>query len=358
MVPSTVEPADRLSQETADTGGSDTGSRGEPTPSTGNRVTKLGGVEGFRKHLETTGVSKRVSAMVVEKWKGSSRNTYESGWKGWNSWCSARDIDPHTPSEAMVAEYLLEKFDEGLSYDHIGVIRSAISAFARGPEGTPIGQCTLIKGLMKGFYNKRTPRPRYTATWSIDTLLEFWKGQPVDRDLDLKDLTIKVTSLLAVSHLTRASDLNLMLAENHKREEGFLEFLLESTPKHQRKGLLEPLTVYKVSVNKIDPVSCLIEYLDRTQEFRLLEDGITRSKLFLSYVGRHKPVTTTTISNWIKLAMDKAGIDTSTYRAHSTRSAGVSSAFHLRNVSIKAIMRRGKWSNSSILKKYYLRRLR
>ena len=149
-----------------------------------------------------------------------------------------------------------------------------------------------------------------------------------------------------------------MLAENHKREDGYLEFLLESTPKQQRKGLLEPMTVYRVSVEKIDPVSCLIEYLDRTQSFRNEEDGINRDKLFLSYVGKHRPVTTTTISNWIKLAMDKAGIDTATYRAHSTRSAGVSSAFHLRNVSLRAIMRRGKWSSTSILKKYYLRKLR
>ena len=210
---------------------------------------------------------------------------------------------------------------------------------------------------MKGFYNKRTPRPRYTATWSIDTLLDFWKEQPGDGELDLKDITLKTVSLLAVSHLSRAADLNLMLYENHKIEENSLEFLLQSTPKQQRKGILHPMIVHKVSVEKIDPVRCTLEYMSRTQEFRFREDGIIRDKLFLSYVGLHKPVTTSTISKWIKMAMDKAGIDTSTFRAHSTRSAGVSTAFHLRNVSMKAIMRRGNWKNSSVLKKYYLRRL-
>ena len=89
---------------------------------------------------------------------------------------------------------------------------------------------------MKGFYNKRTPRPRYTATWSIDTLLDFWKEQPGDGELDLKDITLKTVSMLAVSHLSRAADLNLMLYENHKIEENSLEFLLQSTPSNKGKG--------------------------------------------------------------------------------------------------------------------------
>ena len=67
-----------------------------------------------------------------------------------------------------------------------------------------------------------------------------------------------------------------------------------------------------------------------------------------------RPVTTATISNWLKQAMDRAGIDTTTYRPHSIRSATVSTV-KSKGVSLKAILRRGQWKHKSILKKYYLR---
>ena len=58
-----------------------------------------------------------------------------------------------------------------------------------------------------------------------------------------------------------------------------------------------------------------------------------------------------------KQGMDRAGIDTSTYRPHSIRSATVSTVKHKKGVSLRANMKRGQWRHNYSLKKYYLRDL-
>ena len=48
----------------------------------------------------------------------------------------------------------------------------------------------------------------------------------------------------------------------------------------------------------------------------------------------------------------KSGIDTSTFKAHSTRSASTSQA-GLQNASIEDILKRGSWSNKSTGQRFY-----
>ena len=198
------------------------------------------------------------------------------------------------------------------------------------------------------------PRPRYSATWCIDTALDHWKSRPDNHELEIKELTLKCVMLVAISQLKRAHEINNMQLENYAIRENGLEFLLKATPKQQRRGPLKPMKIKRLNCDKIDPVSCLLEYINKTREAREREDGIDRTPLFLSMSSLRRPVTTGTISNWLKQAMDRAGIDTTTYRPHSIRSATVSTVRN-KGISLKAILKRGQWKNKSILKKYYLR---
>ena len=74
-----------------------------------------------------------------------------------------------------------------------------------------------------------------------------------------------------------------------------------------------------------DPNLCVVrtldEYISRTQGCR---SGEECSQLLLSFVNPHKPVVSSTISGWLKTVLKKAGIDISTFKAHSTRSASTS----------------------------------
>ena len=72
----------------------------------------------------------------------------------------------------------------------------------------------------------------------------------------------------------------------------------------------------------------------------------------ISYSKRHKAVSLDTVSRWIKTTLVDAGIDTSKYSAHSTRSASTSAAKG-NSISIATIMKSAGWSQESTFTKFY-----
>ena len=72
-------------------------------------------------------------------------------------------------------------------------------------------------------------------------------------------------------------------------------------------------------------------YIKRTKPFR------KDDQLFLSYVVPHKPESKETISRWWKLKLQKAGVNTQIFKAHSTR-ATVTSAVQ-RYLDVTVIMK-------------------
>jgi hypothetical protein len=81
---------------------------------------------------------------------------------------------------------------------------------------------------------------------------------------------------------------------------------------------LEPIELLEfVEDRKLCVVSHLPHYLSRTQHLRE-----KYSQLLLSYVKPYKPVSKETISRWVKLVLQAAGIDVTEYRPHSSRATG------------------------------------
>ena len=67
-------------------------------------------------------------------------------------------------------------------------------------------------------------------------------------------------------------------------------------------------------------LSYLSVYIERTTTIR------SSSKLFVSTVKPHGPVSKDTISRWVKASLRLAGIDTAVFKPHSTRAAATSAA--------------------------------
>ena len=82
-----------------------------------------------------------------------------------------------------------------------------------------------------------------------------------------------------------------------------------------------------------------------------IERGET-DQLLIGYQKPHKPVSTDTIARWIKNAMGKVGIDTSVYKAHSTRAAATSAAKG-KQVPIDTILSAAGWSSESTFARFY-----
>ena len=111
--------------------------------------------------------------------------------------------------------------------------------------------------------------------------------------------------------------------------------------KHTKENRpLEPLIYHHYPDNeKLYIVKCLQPYIGRnTLVTRDIRD------LIISYGKPHKPVSSETKSRWIKDELSKAGVDTSVFKAHSSRSASSSKAREA-GISVSEILKKGGWKS-------------
>ena len=61
----------------------------------------------------------------------------------------------------------------GYAYSSLNSYRSAISSVHEHIEGYPVGQHPQIERILKGAYNLRPPKPRYSNTWKVSTVVTW-----------------------------------------------------------------------------------------------------------------------------------------------------------------------------------------
>ena len=83
-------------------------------------------------------------------------------------------------------------------------------------------------------------------------------------------------------------------------------------------------------------VKCLKEYELRTLGFRPLVPS-QPNKLLLPYIRPQKPISSASLSRWLKDLISQAGIDTSIFKAHSVRGASSSATYEM-GVSLQDIL--------------------
>ena len=201
---------------------------------------------------------------------------------------------------------------------------------------------------MKGVFERNPPTPRYSATWDVSLVLHCLKEMSPSGSLPLKDLTLKLCMLLALVTAQRVQTLQLLDLKNLSKGESyrftFSEHLKQSRP--GKKSLVVELTPY-ITDRRICVVHVLDEYIKKTASLRGEE-----TRLFISHVKPHKRVSRDTIARWLKLVMSKSGIDTSVYKAHSTRAASTSRAAR-GNLPVEDILKTAGWASAKTFGKFY-----
>ena len=103
----------------------------------------------------------------------------------------------------------------------------------------------------------------------------------------------------------------------------------------------------------MDVTACFIEaYIIPTQALRDKKDD----QLLFSYTSPYKGVTTSSIARWLRTVMELAGIEVSTYKAHSVRSAASSKA-KAKGLSAAQIMKAARWSNANTFYRFYCKNI-
>ncbi|KAJ8977521.1 hypothetical protein NQ317_003028 [Molorchus minor] len=263
---------------------------------------------------------------------------YNSGLKLWWEFCSTLNINPFLVRVTNVLEFLTIRFKNGASYGTLNSYRSAIAQIA-GPD---LGQDFRLKRFFKGIFGLRQPLPRYENTWDPGIVINYIRS--LDNDfISLELLTQKLASLLALATGQRVQTLGLIEINNILVHIDRIEIKISrriktSAPKRSQPFLTLPF-FHCGSTNK-------------TKNLR----G-TCTFLFLTYRKPFHRATTQSISRWIKIILAKSGLDTSIFKAQSTRHASTSAAAR-KGINLDSIRLAAGWTkNSETFARFYNRPL-
>ncbi|XP_071789789.1 uncharacterized protein [Asterias amurensis] len=310
------------------------------------------GVAALRKQFTAKGFSQEVSQVMLDSCRPSTHKQYQSAWTTWCSWCDRRGLcDPVSAPITEIVEFLVtcEK-DKGLSYRSLGVYKSAISMYHQPLEGKPVGQSADVCKLMKGFYNRNPPRPKYALTWEVDQVLQYIKTLPPNDSLSLKLLSLKTVLLLGLVTLGRVSSLVHIDIRDLCVSQSELRFIPTKLHKQNRPGNnIKSVIIESYEEKQICPVYAISKYLARTRALR----G-TETQLFISHMKPHKKVVSLTVSRWMVEMLSVSGIDTDRFKAHSTRGAAASCS-HKLGVALRDILETAGWASNSTFSQFYQR---
>jgi hypothetical protein len=325
---------------------------GQPPPSSGTGIPPVSRLDIVRRRFKNSGFSERVVQLLVESNREATSACYQSSWNGWLGWCAQRDQDPVSASLTVVLDFLSELHEEGKAYRSINVSRSMLSATLSKIEGYDVGKHPLVIKLMLGIFNSNPPKPRYNSFWDIGSVLSYLEGLGPDTSLSFKNLSSKLVMLLALTSLFRVSEIAAIDFKSIVFSGPVVKFALSRLRKSQRKGSLQVFSLNRIGSSLLNcPVSCLERYIFVTSEFR---KESANSSLILGLRSPHPPIGASTIGRWIKLLLSEAGVDTTTYSAHSTRGASASKAVSA-GLSIDSILKTGSWASESVFSKHYNR---
>ena len=203
---------------------------------------KSSGISCVRKQLKDKGISERASEIMLQARRNSTTQAYSTPWIKWVLWCSQRQVDPTDAPENLILDFLTDLYHRGLEYRTINVYRSALSAYHKHIQGTPVGQLKEVCTLMSGIDNLRPPTPKYTVIWEVDTALNCLKNLGGDDDkLSDKDLFLKTVMILALAKMKRCSDLHILDTRYMALGEDKVVFkLAEKTKNFKKKGAIPP----------------------------------------------------------------------------------------------------------------------
>ena len=325
-----------------------------PSSTNSDQRSNFSGMENLRQRLQTQGFSEQSSTLLLDARRASTQTAYAGPWKKWCSWCDRQKINPVQATVGQIANFITSRLELGLEYTTLNSYRSAISAYHPEVDGVKVGKHPMITQLLRGVFNRKPPKPRYIETWDVNIVLGYIKDMGIN--LSLKELTLKLTMLLALTTVARTSELH-KLDPNWMLDKGdcVIFHIVELTKTKRPSKPQLTLTVHNYPHEQLlDVVSCLRLYLTKTKGFR--KDTNQKHRLFLSLNKPYKPVVACTIARWLKTLMEKAGVDTSIFKAHSTRAASTSKA-KKQGVSTSQIVKCANWARATTFEKFYHKKI-
>ena len=234
-----------------------------------SRCTSTIGMANLRESFTSQGISPEAANLLLASWRSKTKSNYDSLFAKWGRWCESQNRDPTTGPIEDIINFLAELFRDGYKYRSVNAYRSAISALHSKVDGHPIGQHLLVTRMLKGVYNERPPLPRYSSFWDVGAVLKYVQSWGSNDNLSLRQLTLKLAILMALTRPARTVDLSKLDIGNRCFTTSGVLFKPQHLSKQSRPS--KPLTDFYypryTEDETICPVVTLQAYEVRTLEF-------------------------------------------------------------------------------------------
>lgn len=230
---------------------------------------------------------------ILASLKVSTYKQYDSALKKWWRFCTENNCNPYSAEVPQVVKFLAAQCKNGAAHGSLNSTRSAISLIL-GPH---IGEDFRVKRFFQGVFNSNPPRPKYNITWDPKIVLDYFKREAHNEELDLERLTKKLITLLAVITAHRMQTFSLIEVVNIETLSDKIIIKIPKTIKTSGKNRMQPVLVIPFFKEdcKVCAGKALVSYLDRTGEIRKDSEKF----LFISFKKPHKGVNAQTLSRWV-----------------------------------------------------------
>ena len=271
MVPSTSRHGSGQPHYAASKGTTSFKSMGTNSSPVGKQNIKTSSMAHFREELQSSGISKSASRLIVCARTSGTRSNYNTAWEKFSSWCDQQEIDQFHCSINYVLNFLAHLFDTKKEYRTINNYRSAISAVHEPIDDLPVGQHPRVKALLKGISKERPPLLKYSSVWDVGQVLQYMKStMPNNNELTPKDLTQKLVSLMGLTALSRGSELHALSIRGICSANNSYEIFPSGNLKHSKQGKANQPILFHGFPKDISlcPVLCIDAYLNITKPWR------------------------------------------------------------------------------------------
>ena len=212
------------------------GLSGDDQPRSVSPNTTTGRVVYLWDRYQSHQLSEEAVELMLNSWRTKTNKSYDSLFRKWHCWCDQQGFDPISGPVTNVVNFFASLHKEGYQYNSVNAYRSAISSVHEKVDGHDVGKHPLVVRMLKGIYHDRPPLPRYTCTWNVQTVLKYLDSLGDNDTLSLKQLTLKVAMLLALTRPSRSTDLSLLdIAARQYTPDG-VTFLPSCLAKQSRQG--------------------------------------------------------------------------------------------------------------------------
>lgn len=318
--------------------------------------------------LVAKGWSTRAAVQLKFAWADSTRMLYNGYLRKLENFC-AHQGSPFPPaSTGVIAEFLCVLADS--SDKPSSALKSATAALSNlydclcEPNPVRAAEITLLKSAL---VKSGTTSPRqYSKVMPITPFRQYFQSLPVNEKLPIKDLRMKVISLLALAMMLRPSDIapkSKVFHPSTLSEETILFTVDQITFKDdgsatiQLFGTKNDLSRSGSDSEKIpahpnpamDPVAALRCYIQRTDHIR----PVDKRPVFLSLLPPYQGITSSTVAQVMETCIHKVGLGNQGFSAKSFRPTGATTALEA-GTNPDIVMKLGRWKTREVFYEHYV----